>query len=151
MEIVTIAAWFHDSGYTDTYAEHEEKGKELAEAFLRDSKYDLQKITKVLSCIDATKIPQNPKNLTEQVICDADQIHFGKEDFFEYSDLLKSEWDTIAIKQVDAARWHKLSVELLSSHKYFTAYVRKKFEPQQAVNLLKAQKNYKKKLQQLEE
>ncbi len=151
LEVVTLAAWFHDVGYVESYNSHEDKGKEIAEAFLKENNYSEDKTAKVLSCIDATKIPQNPKNLTEEVICDADLIHLGQEDFFEYSDLLKSEWNTLGIKNIDDAGWQKTSVELLSTHKFFTAYARKKNEPEQTANLLKAQKNLKKLQQSTDE
>ncbi len=151
LEIVSLAALFHDSGYTISYQDHEEAGIEIARTFLQEQNYDPDKISKVLGCINSTKIPQNPENLLEQVICDADLIHFGKEDFFDYSDMLRNEWERLGIKQVSDAEWYKQSVELLSSHKFFTKYSRRKFEPQQAINLLKAQKSYKKLLQQAEE
>jgi len=151
LEIVTLAAWFHDTGYTIDYSTHEEKGKSLAESFLTANNYPAEKTAAVLNCIEATKVPQSPQNIMEQVVCDADLIHFGSEDFFEYSDVLKNEWETLGIKKVSEIDWYKTSVELLSTHKYFTAYARKKFEPQQAVNLIQAQKNYKKSLKQAEE
>ncbi len=149
LEIVTLASWFHDTGYVDAYKGHEDRSKEIAEQFLTENSYPQDKIQKILSCIEATKIPQSPKNLMEEVICDSDLVHLGQEDFFEYSDLLKSEWENLDIKAVDDAQWNKISVELLSSHKFFTPYARKKFEPQQSVNLLRAQKNYKRKLDQI--
>jgi hypothetical protein len=43
-----------------------------------------------------------------------------------------------------------MSVELLSSHKFFTPYSQRKFELQQSANLLRAQKNYKRRLDLLE-
>lgn len=151
LEIVTIAAWFHDSGYTVSYQGHEDAGIEIAKAFLNEHNYDPDKTSKVLSCINSTKMPQLPQSLTEQVICDADLIHFGREDFFDYSDLLRNEWESLGIRQVTDAEWYRQSSELLSTHKFFTQYSRRKFEPQQALNLLKAQKTYKKLLQQAEE
>lgn len=151
LEAVTLAAWFHDIGYIDTYKGHEDRGIEIAKEFLKENNYPQNKAARVIGCIEATKMPQSPKTPAEEVICDADLIHLGQEDFFEYSDLLKSEWENLEIKKVDDAEWHKISVELLSSHKFFTAYARKKFEPQQAANLLRAQKNYKRKLEQITE
>ena len=148
LEIVTLAAWFHDSGYTVTYNGHEEAGKEIAAKFLNEHNYDPGKISQVLGCINSTKMPQEPQNLMEQVICDADLIHFGQEDFFEYSELLKTEWETLGINHVSEADWFKASVDLLSTHRFFTQYARRKFSQQQSVNLLKAQKNYRKLLQQ---
>src|SRR4030095_133559 len=151
LEIVTLAAWFHDSGYSESYAGHEDQSKAIAENFLKENSYPEENIQKVLACIEATRMPQNPHNLMEEVICDADLVHFGREDFFEYSDLLKTEWESLNIKSIDDSAWNKLSVELLSSHKYFTAYARRKFKPKQTANLLKAKKNYKKKLEKSEE
>lgn len=149
LEIVTLAAWFHDTGYIDTYKGHEDRGKEIAKDFFAKNPYPADKIEKIFGCIEATKMPQKPQNLLEEVICDADLIHLGEVDFFEYSDLLKSEWETLGIKQVSEAEWHKGSVELLSWHKFFTPYARKKYEQQQAANLLRAQKNYKRKLDEM--
>lgn len=151
LEIATLAAWFHDSGYTVSYQGHEDAGKEIARTFLNEHNYDPDKTARILNCIDSTKMPQQPQNLTEKVICDADLIHFGREDFFDYSDLLRNEWETLGIRQVSDAEWYRQSVELLSAHKFYTQYSRRKFEPQQALNLLKAQKSYKKLLQQAEE
>ncbi len=151
MEIVTLAAWFHDTGYTDTYKGHEDRSKEIAAEFLKENSYPEEKIQKVLGCIETTRVPQNPANLAEAVISDADLVHLGNEDFFEYSDLLKTEWENLNIKTADEAEWNKMSVELLSSHKFFTDYARKKYGQQQAVNLLRAQKNYKRKLDQISE
>jgi len=150
LEIVTLASWLHDTGYVETYKGHEEVSKKLAENFLKENNYSPDGIEKVLGCIEATRVPQNPKNLIEQVLCDADLVHLGSEDFFEYSDLLKSEWENLNIKTVNEADWHKISVELLSSHKFFTPYAGKKFEPQQAANLLIAQKTFKRRLEQIE-
>jgi len=150
LEIVTLASWFHDAGYIDAYKGHEDKSKGIAEKFLKENQYPLEKIQKVLGCIEATRVPQNPHNLMEQVICDADLVHLGEVDFFEYSDLLRTEWQSLDIKNIGEAEWDKISVELLSSHKFFTPYARKKYESQQAVNLLRAKKTYKTKLEKIE-
>lgn len=151
LEIAVIAAWFHDAGYTISYSDHEEKGKEIAKNFLLGHNYDSEKTEKVLNCIDATKMPQNPKTAAEEVLCDADLNHFGREDFFEYSDLLRNEWESLEINKTDDAQWLKTSIELLSTHRFFTPYARKKHTPVQGTNLMLAQKRYKKVLKQNEE
>ena len=151
MEILTLAAWFHDTGYTEAYKGHEVVSIRIAESFLRENGYPEEKIERVTGCIVATKMPQSPKNLTEQVLCDADLVHLGSEDFFEYSDLLKDEWEKMGIFKSDEPVWHNTSVELLSSHKFFTNYAKRKFEPQKTINLIKAQKSFKKTLSELED
>src|SRR5688572_25924083 len=40
LEIVTLAAWFHDVGYSDIYKGHEERSKEIASRFLQENSYD---------------------------------------------------------------------------------------------------------------
>ena len=151
LEIVTLASWFHDAGYIEAYKGHEDRSIAIAETFLNENNYPEEKIRNVVNCILATRMPQSPKNEMEQALCDADLIHLGLEDFFDYSDLLKTEWENNGIIKVDDAGWHKISVELLSSHKYFTEYARRKFEQQKTLNLIKAQKEYKKKLDKIEE
>jgi len=41
--------------------------------------------------IMATKIPQSPKNVCEQIICDAYLVHLVREDYIENSNCLLQE------------------------------------------------------------
>ncbi|MEK7671213.1 MAG: HD domain-containing protein, partial [Bacteroidota bacterium] len=81
MEIVLLAAWFHDVGYTEVADGHEEKGVEIATRFLQAKGYPQNKIEQVGGCIRATKVPQSPKTFFEEIVCDADVIHLGKKRF----------------------------------------------------------------------
>ncbi|MGB3466420.1 MAG: HD domain-containing protein, partial [Cyclobacteriaceae bacterium] len=56
LEIVILAAWFHDLGFKDkTGVNHEEASASLAADFLRGKNYDEAKIKQVESCIMATR------------------------------------------------------------------------------------------------
>ena len=81
LEIVLLAAWFHDTGFVHASDNHEDPSKKEAETFLKAANYAPEKIGKVVGCIEATRMPQNPKNLLEEVICDADLYHLGISDF----------------------------------------------------------------------
>ncbi|MEO7768419.1 MAG: phosphohydrolase, partial [Ferruginibacter sp.] len=71
--IILTAAWFHDMGYfSEDPSHHEKKGAEKAAVFLNDAGVDEPTISKVQACIIATKLPQSPVNLLEQIICDSD-------------------------------------------------------------------------------
>lgn len=59
-EILQVAAWFHDTGFSKTYKGHEEESKKIATTFLIERKVNKGFIDKVCSCIDATKMPQCP-------------------------------------------------------------------------------------------
>src|SRR6478672_7485658 len=44
LEMIEIAAWFHDVGYCYTYQGHEEQSKAVAKDFLNKENYPLKKI-----------------------------------------------------------------------------------------------------------
>ncbi len=91
LEILCIAAWFHDIGYIFMVEGHEEKSVEICIGFLNSNNYPLDKINKITNCILATKIINRPENLLESIICDSDLISLGRTDYFEKNDLLKLE------------------------------------------------------------
>lgn len=79
---VKLGAWLHDVGYLFTSEEeHVQKSAELADAFLA-SKGALPELrARVEECILATHVPQEPKSLPAQILCDADLFHLGTKDF----------------------------------------------------------------------
>src|SRR5262245_24084678 len=74
--LLQLAVWFHDTGYGEGGEGHEERSCGFATDFLKD-KISSGDLAKVLGCIRATKVPQRPQNLLEQIICDADLSHLG--------------------------------------------------------------------------
>lgn len=139
MEIVLLAAWFHDAGYIDTADGHEERSAEIAEEFLKKHAYAPEKIQQVVACIRATKVPQKPATPLEQVLCDADMIHLGKKRFFERSDLLRMEIELRTGKPFTEVEWLQKSVEFTSSSGFFTEYARAEFAARREKNLLALQ------------
>ena len=121
-EPIIIAAWFHDTGHSRTYFGHEEVSKELANEYLTSEGYDTKKIEMVLSCIDATKMPQRPSNVYAEVLCDADLFHIGTELFFCKKLLLRREWELEKIKTYSDWEWHKTTLAFLKKHKFKTSY-----------------------------
>ncbi len=75
--VVVASAWFHDLGYTMDRANHEVNGAEAAGKFLAGHDVSATDIDAVKGCILATKIPQDPHNLLEEIVCDADLFHLG--------------------------------------------------------------------------
>lgn len=67
-QILLVAAWFHDTGFSKTYKGHEDKSKAIASKFLKHEKVDSGFINKVKDCIDATKMPQCPKTALAEVL-----------------------------------------------------------------------------------
>jgi predicted metal-dependent HD superfamily phosphohydrolase len=135
LEIVTLSAWFHDTGYLEGIDGHEEKSVEIATAFLRHNGYPEEKIARIAGCIRATKLPQNPKNLLEQVLCDADIAHLASKHFFEVTELIRSEIEHRMRVELTEAEWLAMNTDFMAGHSYHTDCARSKFAEQHAANL----------------
>ena len=140
IEIILIAAWFHDSGCIIVCKGHEDISSKYARSFLESINYPEDKIKKVLSVITATKVPQNPKNKLEEVLCDADLHHLGTKDFDEKGYLLRQEIEKRGDGVFNDEKWLHHSFEFLKGHHFFTSYAKEKYGIQKNINLTKIAK-----------
>lgn len=122
MAVVQIAAWFHDTGYCYVYSGHEDRSMSIATTFLTQNNADADFIREVLGCINATKMPQLPQSLLQQIICDADMFHLADDHYPDYAARLRSEWEHALNKRYSDQAWHQTNLNLLIRHKYFTNY-----------------------------
>jgi predicted metal-dependent HD superfamily phosphohydrolase len=123
--VVKAAAWFHDTGYLDKAEEHEKTGARNAETFLQAEGVDADTIAAVKGCIMATRMPQQPTNLLEEILCDADLYHLGTDDFAKRNKLLRQEDAALNNKTTGKKKWQQKTLQLLESHHYFTDYCRR--------------------------
>ena len=121
MFILKATAWFHDLGYVKAYDGHEDESKEIAKTFLVKEKVENELINTILSGIDSTRVPQDPKNNLEQIIADADLFDLGTDEYFKLSRKLFDEWNACG-KPGDIIRMWQLSLDFLKGHSYFTSY-----------------------------
>ncbi len=136
-EIIILAAWFHDTGYTQICKGHEKISAKYAAEFLKQNNYPAQKIEMVLSCIDATIITRTPINNLCKVLCDADLIHIGKKGYYKKSLKLKKEFECEQNKIFTELEWVKSNIDFLQSHFFYTDYAKKTYEEQRQKNLSK--------------
>jgi predicted metal-dependent HD superfamily phosphohydrolase len=131
-----LAAWFHDTGYSVGRAMgHENVSIEIATKFLIENKVSQQVIDKVIGCISATRLPQNPNSLIEQIICDADLFHLGTSDFREKNKLLREELNDFGNMDLSKKDWRKKNIEFLTKHNYFTSYAKENLDPLKQIYL----------------
>lgn len=116
--ILQLATWFHDTGYAQGPESHEERSTNQAEAFLQGKISD-KELESVLGCIRATKVPQQPSNLLEQIICDADLDYLGRNDFSKIGNTLFRELNAYHLIN-DEQAWNRLQVSFLSAHSFHT-------------------------------
>lgn len=121
-EILLLAAWFHDSGFIRCYEGHEVESQNLAREFLEKHEYPESKIEQVLGCIAATKMPQTPKGVLEQIMCDADLFHLSLPEYFYLQKLLLEEWRKVKGKESTYLEWIEENLDFLTNHTYFTTY-----------------------------
>jgi predicted metal-dependent HD superfamily phosphohydrolase len=125
MEIAILAGWFHDAGYGWKYIGHEEESNKVCAQFLKKVNYSPYRIAQVLSCIDATRIPQHPLNLTEEVLCDADFYHLSQPGYPQNERLLRQEWLQCLDRKYTDTEWNNMNYTFLKTHQYFTDYGKK--------------------------
>ncbi len=130
-----MAALYHDTGFLETYKNHEQKGCEI---FLKDTTdFDISEEDKeiIKGLIMSTKLPQEPKTRLQRVICDADLDYLGRDDFFPIADNLKKEflhYEVVANED----EWHELQLKFLTHHSYHTASSAKLRDPVKKKHLI---------------
>lgn len=145
IELLTIAAWFHDTGYKEGCANHEATSCEIAKSFLESQSFPAEKIAIVEGCIKATKMPQSPNNLMEQVICDADLHHLACNDYQEMSEKMHKEVEIMKESKIDQEAWNEMNYNFFKDHEYFTPYAKAYLEPKKNENLKAIKKAHKRK------
>jgi hypothetical protein len=81
----------------------------------------------------ATKIPQSPKNIYEEIICDADLDYLGREDYVVNSNGLLQEIELT--KKINKKEWIQIQASFLNQHAYFTKSSQKLRSPKKAIIL----------------
>jgi predicted metal-dependent HD superfamily phosphohydrolase len=135
LEVVTLAACFHDIGYVETVEGHEENSVEIAVSFLRANGFPEHKIAQVAGCIRATKMPQAPKSPMEQLLCDADIAHLASRDFLKLSELIRFEIEHQIGRKLSEIEWLTMNTNFIAGHRYFTPYAQAKFREQLEKNV----------------
>lgn len=134
-KLLEIAAVAHDIGFLETYRNHEAAGAEVAANIMLKHNYNTKDIELVCGMIMATKIPQSPNNLLEQIICDSDLDYLGRNDFEVISYTLLKEWMNYNIFPDIQSNFDNIQVGFFKSHSYHTDFANKFRAPIKEKNL----------------
>jgi len=140
LELVLIAAWFHDTGHCERSQGHEEVSQGIAADYLLSVDYPPEKVKMVQSAIAATKMPQSPQNKLEEVLCDADLAHLAKKGFFKKADSLRRERNAVENQEYSDEEWINENIDFVQGHQYFTQYGQEVLEKKKQKNLKKLDK-----------
>ena len=135
LELIEVAALFHDTGYALGAEDHEASSAKLAEAFMRKHGESERRIQAVASMIRSTRMGQRPRSLAQRLIRDADSAKAGQADFDARGELLREEREHLLGKRISAHAWLKENLAYLNAHTFHTPQARKRYGAQKRINL----------------
>lgn len=144
MELLLVAAWFHDSGYTQTYRGHEAASCVIARSFLDNIELKESDLEIILGCIMATQVPQVPKGTLQEIICDADLVYLGTPGFDKWNNRLRLEWQHAIQKTYTDKEWLQVNIDFITGHSFHTAYCIEHYDPLRRENLRDYQEQWEK-------
>lgn len=135
IELLQIAALFHDTGYTQDPENHESVGAQKAKNYLVKHSYPNDKIRIVEQLILATKMEAVPKTDMEAIIKDADMSHLGSDSYFGSIEALRREMSIIQNKNYTDSEWADENLAFLDTQKWHSKGGKKLFNKSKKKNL----------------
>lgn len=140
IQLLKVAALYHDIGYTISHNEHEKESSTIAKRQLKTYGYSEDDIAVICGMIMATKIPQKPKNKLEEILADADLEYLATKMYSKTSALLFKELKYYNPK-LTKEEWKHIQIDFITTHNFHTTYCRryKSFRKKRNLALLKSQ------------
>jgi predicted metal-dependent HD superfamily phosphohydrolase len=135
-EALLLAAYFHDTGYTQRYVGHEAVSADLAAAFLRDQNYPPEGIERVKDMILATEFESDSRGPLADLLVDADMSGMGREEFAAAGERLRLEWEMYLVdRSFSTPDWVQYQLDYLNDHNFRTAAARARYGPGRQENI----------------
>jgi predicted metal-dependent HD superfamily phosphohydrolase len=122
-DLLRVGVAFHDLGLCEGAESHEQRGVEHARLILPAFGFSPADIEVIAGLILATRLPQSPTNLLEEIIADADLDVLGRDDFLTRNDILFRETANNGDGQTKRD-WLAKQIAFLRNHRYFTQAAR---------------------------
>lgn len=126
--VLETAAWLHDTGFAHCYSGHEDESCRLATEWLPGWGASPYEIEAICNLIMVTRIPQQPLNHLQQILCDADLDYLGRPDFNTISNALYKEWLAVGFVQHETDFLER-QYKFISKQHYFTTYAQQHRQP----------------------
>ncbi len=127
IELLQIAALFHDVTSGVNHVNHEIHSAEVAERFLKEKNLTNENINFVKELILKTKLSVKPSNIYEEIIKDADLNHLSKANYINkpfidlYNEL--NNW-----RKLTPNKWVAECIEFFDTNAYFTDYAKDAYD-----------------------
>ncbi|MFN2189823.1 MAG: HD domain-containing protein [Candidatus Promineifilaceae bacterium] len=123
IDLLKVAAAYHDIGWIVNGYEHEKESVRIAQAVLPSFGFQEESIDQITGIILATHPPQKPHNLLEEIMVDADLDVLGRDDFWKRNADLRFEVSQNG-QVFNDREWYLSQLEFLENHSYFTEAAR---------------------------
>ncbi len=147
-QILTLAAWFHDVGYTVNSENHEEESIKIATDFLKTKEVEEGIIDEVSKLIASTQMGAKPQTELEKVLRDADCSHVGSKNYTDFNELLRKERELVCEKKIKTVEWDDSNLDFLTKHRFYTSKASKLWEKQKSKNIAQLLKRKQKEVQE---
>jgi uncharacterized protein len=117
--LLHTAAYYHDIGFVLQRADHEMIGTQIAAETLPSFGYSPEQVEIIQGMIMATKLPQSPRTMLEQLMADADLDALGRTDFIIRNQALRDELAAYGAHWDDLG-WCREQLYFLEAHHYWT-------------------------------
>jgi predicted metal-dependent HD superfamily phosphohydrolase len=139
LKLLAVAAAFHDAGYLVQYQNNEEIGAAMAMAVMETvGSYSEEDILQVKQIILDTQLIESPTGLIQlgrstlsNYLQDADLSNYGREDFFEKIQAIKSERNLTELEVLNT------TYSIGMNHRYATDAGKRLRAPQKEKNMIK--------------
>ncbi len=137
LRILYAAAILHDTGYGKKYNANEGVAAILASKLLPEFGFSQEEIDQINSMILATNLIIAPSNALEIYLIDADMAYLGQDDFLDWSNKLRQEWESHGNFKGTDEEWINGQIDFLSKYSYFSQEAIALFEEGKQNNLKK--------------
>lgn len=121
IEILSIAALFVDTGYTQSYEDHEKNSLQIASTYLAEIEYPQEKINQVLELLLVPFSSSIPTGLMKKLMNDAYFSYFGLKKFRAREERLRKEKQAkIEDYFPSNEEWQMESLNRIQDHTYYS-------------------------------
>jgi len=134
--LVEAAAAFHDLGFLERRAGHEQVAVEMARRLLPGHGFGADALERIAGMILATRLPQRPRTTLERIVADADMAVLASNDFLRRNEDLRLEL-MAAGRALPRPAWLAQQRRFLLGHRDHTEAARRRFGPGRRANAVR--------------
>lgn len=118
--LIRTAAMFHDAGFIYSNRNNEDFAINMAKSMLPGFGYSELQIEIITKIIESTKSSVEPRNLLEEIMCDADHDYLGRPDYYAIANKLRQEYENDGHFMTET-EWINYQLAFLENqHRYYT-------------------------------